>query len=130
MFWFYSPYYFCLILFLSCAANKSIDTNLTTKLDKAKDLFDKEKYSKAKEEFEYIIYNNPGSSVALNAQYYFAESLYMLERYEQASKEYDKFNMLSQNSELIAKSNFLICKCLYMLSSDSNNPSNTVSPNS
>ena len=117
-------YYFCLIFFLSCAANKSIDTNLTTKLDKAKDLFDKEKYSKAKEEFEYIIYNNPGSSVALNAQYYFAESLYMLEHYDQASREYDKYNMLSQNSEIIERSKFLICKCLYMLSSESNKDQN------
>ena len=34
-----------------------------------------ELYSKAKEEFEYIIYNNPGSSVALNAQYYFFYTL-------------------------------------------------------
>ena len=112
------------MLILSCATNESIEVSLKNKLDKAKVLFDDGKYSKAKEEFEYIIYNNPGSSVALNAQYYFAESLYMLERYEQASKEYDKFNMLSQNSELIAKSKFLICKCLYMLSSDSNKDQN------
>ena len=112
------------MLLLSCAANESIDMNLKTKLDKAKDLFDEGKYSKAKEEFEYIIYNNPGSSVALNAQYYFAESLYMLENYDQASREYDKFNMLSQNSELIARSKFLICKCLYMLSSESNKDQN------
>lgn len=113
-------YYFSLIFVLSCSANNSIEVNLKNKLDKAKILFNDGKYSKAKDEFEYIIYNNPGSSVALNAQYYFAESLYMLENYEKASQEYDKFNMLSQNSELIARSKFLICKCLYMLSSDSN----------
>lgn len=117
-------YYFCLMFFLSCATNKSVELDLKTKLDEAKELFDEGKYSKAKDQFEYIIYNNPGSSVALNAQYYFAESLYMLENYDQASKEYDKFNMLSQNSELIARSKFLICKCLYMLSSDSNKDQN------
>jgi len=112
------------MLFISCAANESLEASLKNKLDKAKVLFSQKKYSKAKEEFEYIIYNNPGSSEALNAQYYFAESLYMLENYDQASKEYDKFNMLSQNSELIARSKFLICKCLYMLSSDSNKDQN------
>ena len=74
-------YYFCLIFFLSCAVNESPDVALKTKLDEAKTLFNQGKYSKAKEQFEYIIYNNPGSSVALNAQYYFAESLYMLENY-------------------------------------------------
>ena len=108
------------MFFISCAANESLETGLQNKLDKAKDLFNEKKYSKAKEEFEYIIYNNPGSSVALSAQYYFAESLYMREHYNQASKEYDKFNMLSHDSELVARSKFLICKCLYMLSSDSN----------
>jgi len=117
-------YYFFLIFFLSCATNESAEISLNKKLDQAKGLFNEGKYSKAKEEFEYIIYNNPGSSVALNAQYYFAESLYMLKNYDQASKEYDKFNMLSQNSELIARSKFLICKCLYMLSSDSNKDQN------
>ena len=113
-------YYIVLVFFLGCAGNVSIDASLKNKLDKAKALFEDEKYTKARDEFEYIIYNNPGSAVALTAQYYFAESLYMLENYDQASKEYDKFNMLSQNSELIARSKFLICKCLYMLSSKSN----------
>ena len=113
-------YCFILMFLLGCAPNESLKVNLESKLDRAKTLFNDGKYSKAKEEFEYIIYNNPGSSVALDAQYYFAESLYMLGNYDQASKEYDKFNMLSQDSELIARSKFLICKCLYMLSSDSN----------
>ena len=113
-------YYLSLIFIIGCASNESVELSLQNKLDKAKILFSDQKYSKAKEEFEYIIYNNPGSSVALSAQYYLAESLYMLKNYDQASKEYDKFNMLSQNSELIAKSKFLICKCLYMMSSDSN----------
>ena len=117
-------YYIFLIFFLGCIGNEPRDISLNNKLDKAKILFNEGAYSKAEEEFEYIIYNNPGSSVALNAQYYLAESLYMLENYDQASKEYDKFNMLSQNSELIARAKFLICKCLYMLSSDSNKDQN------
>ena len=69
-------YYIVLVFFLGCAGNVSIDASLKNKLDKAKALFEEEKYTKARDEFEYIIYNNPGSAVALTAQYYFAESLY------------------------------------------------------
>ena len=79
-----------------------------------------EKYSKAKEQFQFIIYNNPGSTIASKSQYYLAESYYRLENYNQASREYDKFTMISQDPELVAKSKFLTCKCLYLLSSDSN----------
>ena len=69
---------------------------------------------------QFIIYNNPGSTIATKSQYYLAESYYHLENYYKASSEYDKFTMISQNPELVAKSKFLTCKCLYLLSSDSN----------
>ena len=112
------------LIILNCAGNDLINENLDSKLNKAISLFKVEKYSKAREQFEYIIFNNPGSSNALKSQYYLAESLYKLRNYNQASKEYDKFIMLSQDSELVAKSKFLICKCLYLLSSDYNKDQN------
>ena len=85
------------LIILNCAGNDLINENLDSKLNKAISLFKGEKYSKAREQFEYIIFNNPGSSNALKSQYYLAESLYKLQNYNQASKEYDKFIMLSQD---------------------------------
>ena len=113
-------YLLFIVLIFNCAGNNVITDDLESSLNKGIELFNNKKYSKARDQFEFIIYNNPGSTFALKAQYYFAESLYMLENYESASREYDKFVMLSQDSELVARSKFLICKCLYQLSHDYN----------
>ena len=113
-------YLFFTLFFLSCVTSDLKNNSLQTKFNDAKKSFESEKFSKAKEQFQYIIFNNPGSSLATKSQFYLAESYFNLENYNQASIEYDKFNMISQNSELIAKSKFLTCKCLYLLSSDSN----------
>ena len=113
-------YLLFMIFVFNCAGNSIINDNLESSLNKGIELFNEKKYSKARDQFEFIIYNNPGSTFALKAQYYFAESLYMLENYHLASREYDKFIMLSQDSELVARSKFLICKCLYKLSHEYN----------
>ena len=107
-----------IVFIFNCAGNNIINNDLEKSLNKGIKLFSEKKYSKARDQFEFIIYNNPGSAIALKSQYYFAESLYMLENYNQASREYDKFIMLSQDSELVARAKFLICKCLYKLSYD------------
>ena len=115
-------FYFLLsFLVLNCfGENITGHQDLNYKFDEAKFSFEQEKYSKAKEQFQFIIYNNPGSTIATKSQYYLAESYYYLENYYQASREYDKFTMITQNPELEAKSKFLTCKCLYLLSSDPN----------
>ena len=116
-----TSYLLLTFLVLNCFGENVTDyQNLNYKFDEAKFSFKEEKYSKAKEQFQFIIYNNPGSTIATMSQYYLAESYYYLENYYQASREYDKFTMISQNPELVAKSKFLTCKCLYLLSSDSN----------
>ena len=114
-------YFIISFLVLNCFGESITDhEDLNYKFNEAKFAFEEEKYSRAKEQFQFIIYNNPGSTIATKSQYYLAESYYHLENYYQASREYDKFTMISQNSELVAKSKFLTCKCLYLLSSDSN----------
>ena len=105
-----------LVFIFNCAGSDIANNNLETSLNKGIKLFNDKKYSKARDQFEFIIYNNPGSAFALKSQFYFAESLYMLENFRQASREYDKFIILSQDSELVARAKFLVCKCLYKLS--------------
>ena len=103
----------------ACAVNESIqeDFNLEKNFSEAKVLFDEGNFSKALEKFKYIIYNNPGSLVAMNAQLYLAESLFNLEKYDQASKEYDRYILVSQDSRGVEKAKFFICKCYFELSS-------------
>ena len=113
-------YLMLIVIFFNCfGGNTENYDDLDYKFKQAETAFKDKKYSRAKEQFQFIIYNNPGSTIATKAQYYLAESYYYLENYDQASREYDKFTMISQNSELVAKSKFLTCKCLYLLSSDS-----------
>ena len=110
---------FCCLFVVSCAVNESIqeDFNLEKNFSEAKVLFDEGNFSKALEKFKYIIYNNPGSLVAMNAQLYLAESLFNLEKYDQASKEYDRYILVSQDSQGVEKAKFFICKCYFELSS-------------
>jgi len=118
-------YFILSFLIFNCYGESlSSHEDLNYKFNEAKFSFELEEYSRAKEQFQFIILNNPGSTIATKAQYYLAESYYKLENYDQASREYDKFTMISQNPELVAKSKFLTCKCLYLLSSDSNKDQN------
>ena len=110
--------YVFFLIFVNCAGSILFTSDLDERMSKALVLYEKEKYSKASEEFKYIIYNNPGSSLALKARFYLAESLYKSENYNQASIEYNEFIIRSQDPTLIERAKFLICKCLYMLSDD------------
>ena len=76
-------FYFLLSLLALNCAGKSVTEHeeLTYKFDEAKSSFEEEKYSRAKDQFQFIIYNNPGSIIATKSQYYLAESYYHLENY-------------------------------------------------
>ena len=84
-------YYLFFIIIFNCAGNEAYKDDSNILLDNAMILFNKQKFSKAQEKFEFIIYNNPGSTAALQSQYYLAECLYHLESYSDASKQYDKY---------------------------------------
>ena len=92
-------YILFVIIIFNCAGNQAYKDDSNVLLENALILFNKQKFSKAQEKFEFIIYNNPGSTSALKSQYYVAECLYNLESYSDASKAYDKYIMLSQDSD-------------------------------
>ena len=72
-----------LIVFLflaSCASKLGIqDDDILGRYELGMKYFEKEKYLKAESEFNYLILNNPGSKLALDAQYYMAESMFYQE---------------------------------------------------
>ena len=109
-----------ILFFISCTQSKKtvIDNSPEMSFNNAVRLFQDEKYLRAKSEFEFLIFNNPGSKNAIFSQFYYAECLFHLNDYHQAIKEYEKFISISTNSKLITISKFLICKCYFELSLD------------
>jgi len=113
-------YILSLIIFIfGCSTNDiaNYSTSIEDRFNSATVLFEEDKFSKAKDEFQYIINNNPGSKISMHAQFYLAECLYYLNKYDQAINEYNRYIFVSQNPELIEKSKFSICKSYYYLSS-------------
>ena len=70
------------MLLCSCSRQNDIfDEDLSYRFDRGMESFLSEKYSKAEQDFIAIIQNNPGSSLALEAQYYLAEAVFLQDRY-------------------------------------------------
>tara|TARA_Y100000590_G_C15691637_1_gene1003595 strand:+ start:63 stop:839 length:777 start_codon:yes stop_codon:yes gene_type:complete len=115
-----SNYIYIIISFLilNCAGKSFTSISSESSFKEAMILFNKEKYSKARDAFEEIIYSDPGSYSAIESLYYLAESLFNLESYQEASSVYNEYMSLSQNYELVNRANFLISKCRFLSSAD------------
>ena len=73
--------------------------------------FDKGKYSRAKDEFDYIIMTDPGSKLANESQYYKGESLFQMKEYDNAWVAFDRYVRFSNDVSKIEKSRYRICEC-------------------
>ena len=101
---------YCIVF--SCAKNDLlIQEDLSPHFEKAKKYFDKKKYSRARDEFDYIIMAEPGSKLANRSQYFLAESMFQLEDYIEASKVYDKYIRFSSDLSKIEEARYRICQC-------------------
>ena len=101
-----------IVLLNSCAKkNVQLEEDLSPRFEKAMKYFDKEKYSRAKDEFDYIIMADPGSKIANESQYYMAETMFQLEEYGQASIAFDRYVRFSPDYSKIEKARYRICEC-------------------
>lgn len=106
-----------LCLFIGCSASKlSISEELQQRFEKGVSLFESEKYMRAKDEFLFIVSNNPGTQMALDAQFLLAESYFSLKEYENALQEYDYFARFSQDYNKVEQARFRICECAILSS--------------
>lgn len=108
------------LFFISCSQSDKTFSSFNSEFsfDNALKLFENKKYLKAKSEFEFLMFDNPGSQDATLSQFYYAECLFHLNDYYESIKEYEKYISISTNSRLITISKFLICKCYFELSQD------------
>ena len=117
-----------IIIFIGCSSNNvSIKDGILIQYNKGIESYNNKKYSKAKDSFEYVILHSAGSRLALESEFYLAESLYNLKEYEQALISYDNYARSSQDLKLIEQSRFRLCQCAYELTNDyKKDQSNTV----
>ena len=109
---------FLAALFLVCCSKKNVnvDEDLSPRFDKAMGYFDRGKYPRAKDEFNYIIMTDPGSKIANESQYYMSEALFQMEEYSDASISFDRYIRFSPNYTKIEKSRYRICECAILSS--------------
>ena len=93
-----------------------LEEDLSPRFEKAMGYFDKGKYSRAKDEFDYIIMVDPGSKIANESQYYMAESMFQIEEYDEASIAFDRYVRFSPDYLKIEKARYRICECAINLS--------------
>ena len=93
-----------------------LEEDLSPRFEKAMGYFDKGKYSRAKDEFDYIIMADPGSKIANESQYYMAESMFQIEEYDEASIAFDRYVRFSPDYSKIENARYRICECAINLS--------------
>jgi len=89
---------------------------LQQSFDKGEQLFNAGKYTRAKDELQYVVMNNPGSQMALDAQYLLGESHFKLKEYEDAAIEFDRFSRFSHSYDRTESARFRICECAINMS--------------
>ena len=108
-----------IIFFMSCSSHKiSNEEQIQINYDQGIEYYNKKKYSKAKESFQYVMLHSAGSRLALESEFYLSESLYNLGLYEEALYGYDNYARSSQNLDLIELSRFRLCESVYNLTLD------------
>jgi len=106
-----------MILLASCGKKDvHLEEDLSPRFEKAMGYFDKGKYSRAKDEFDYIIMADPGSKISNESQYYMAESMFQIEEYDEASIAFDRYVRFSPDYSKIEKARYRICECAINLS--------------
>jgi len=106
-------YLIFIVIFINACSSlgDSFSVDIQKKYEKGLDLFGKEKFTRAREQFEFIIMNNPGSKLSIDAQFYLAESMFNNEDYVEASSAYSKYIRWATESERIENARYKIANC-------------------
>ena len=100
------------VILIGCAKKDiHIEEDLSPQFKKAMNYFDKGKYSRAKDEFDYIIMTDQGSKLANESLYYMAESMFQMEEYSEASTSFDRYVRFSPDYSKIELARYRICEC-------------------
>ena len=106
------------LVFTSCKNKELIQPGDTVveAYNKAKALYDKEKYTEAADAFETVFNISRGTQYAQDSQYYLAESYYKNKRFLLAASEYQRYSSLYPRSERREETDFKEALSYYELS--------------
>ena len=105
-------------LIISCSAQTEQIKKSDIYFSKALELFEDEKYSKAKSYFQNIIDEYAGTEMAIDALYYLAFCEYELKDFTNAKQSFKIYNRYSQDMLKIQSARFMICRCMFDLTLD------------
>ena len=101
------------MLILNACSNigDSFSADIQKKYDKGVELFNKGKFTRAREQFEFIVMNNPGSKLSIDAQFYLAESMFENENFIEANLAYSKYIRWATDLDRIENARYKIANC-------------------
>ena len=100
------------LIFQACSPPGSKDEviNLRKQFEEGMILFEKGKYYRAQEEFDFVLRRGKYSEFADSAQFYLAESYFLNKEYIEAITEYDNLVRYKTYSPFVEPSRFRICQ--------------------
>ncbi len=75
-------------------------------------LFEKERWARAAEDFNWVVLNNPAGNLAAEAQYYYAECLYQQQLYVEAQIEFERLLRRWASTEYLVDARYRIVQSL------------------
>ena len=110
--------FFSLLLALfGCAGrNATRADNIEERFARGQALFEREKWSRAAEDFNWVVLNNPAGSLATEAQYYYAECIYQQKQYVEAQIEFERLLRRWAGTEHLIEARYRIVQCLVLQS--------------
>ncbi len=100
-------------LMIGCAGRGKTDLDdPIERFAKGESLFEKEKWLRASEHFNWVVLNNPAGNLAAEAQYYYAECVYQQEQYVEAQLEFERLLRRWAGSKHRIEARYRIALCL------------------
>ncbi len=97
---------------IGCSGNKSKeDTDIQARFEKGMKYFDKEKYLRAQEEFNYVSLSGSHTDYGDDASFYLAESYFYNKEYILARAEYDRLIRRMSFTPYLEQARWRICEC-------------------
>jgi outer membrane protein assembly factor BamD len=111
---------FCIILvsilsiaFVGCAGRKAEERDtIQERFDRGQKLFDRGKWARAAEDFNWVVLNNPAGNLAAEAQYHYAECQFQQKQYVEAQIEFERLLRRWASTEHLIESRYRIVQCL------------------
>jgi nicotinate-nucleotide adenylyltransferase len=107
---------FILLGLLGCGHKPTLVLSVNEQFKVAKQYYDRNKYYKAQQEFEKLIYTYPGNTIIDTAQYYLSMSQYGQKDYIIAAGEFERLLASYPQSEFADDAQYQIGMCHYKMS--------------